>query len=78
MLTGNYHHLISNTSRPPRINHGIREQDGREYHFMDLETAKQMLEDQLFVEAKVFSGNLYGTSSSEVRVAHELRKSRVN
>lgn len=71
MDAGGYYHLISHTSRPPRINHGIREQDGREYHFMDLETAKRMLHERSFVEAKIYSGNLYGTSAAEVRVAHD-------
>lgn len=71
LAEGGYHHIISHTSRPPRINHGILEQDGREYHFIDLEIAAQMLRDQAFIEAKVFSGNLYGTSVAEIQKAHE-------
>lgn len=69
-----YYHLISHTSRPPRINHGVWEQDGREYHFIDLKTAEQLLADRSFVEAKVYSGNLYGTSASEVKIAHDSSK----
>lgn len=74
MKTGDYYHLISHTSRRPRINHGIKEEDGREYHFMDLETAQQMLKEQAFVEAKIYSGNLYGTSVDEVGIAHDSHK----
>jgi len=69
-----YHHLISHTTRPPRINQGVREQDGREYHFIDQARALQMLHDQAFVEAKIYSGNLYGTSAAEIQTAHDAGK----
>lgn len=72
--TGKYHHIISHTTRPPRINHGIPEQDGREYHFIDMDQATQMLNDQAFVEAKTYSGNLYGTSVAEIQAAHDEGK----
>src|SRR4051812_37296583 len=64
LKTGRFHHIISHTTRPPRINHGVIEQDGREYHFVDEATAKKMLDEQAFIEAKVYSGNLYGTSAA--------------
>jgi guanylate kinase len=67
--TGRYHHIISHTTRPPRINHGVVEQDGREYHFIDKDTAGQMLADHKFIEAKVYSDNLYGTSVAEIEQA---------
>jgi guanylate kinase len=69
--TDKYHHIISHTTRPPRINHGVIEQDGREYHFIDQATAEKMLNEQSFVEAKIYSGNLYGTSAAEIRAAHD-------
>jgi len=74
LTTGEYHHIISHTTRPPRINHGILEQDGLEYHFIDPAKAEQMLEAQAFVEAKFYSGNLYGTSVSEIQMAHDEHK----
>ncbi|HMH31194.1 MAG TPA: hypothetical protein VK534_01825 [Methylomirabilota bacterium] len=72
--TGRFHHIISHTTRPPRINHGVTEEDGREYHFIDKGTAGQMIDDQLFIEAKVYSGNLYGTSVAEIQAAHNQGK----
>ena len=36
LATGKFHHIISHTTRKPRINHGVIEQDGREYHFVDI------------------------------------------
>jgi guanylate kinase len=74
METGNYHHIVSHTSRPPRINHGIIEQDGLEYHFMSLEQAEQMLDEHAFIESKMYSGNIYGTSVAEIQAAHDEHK----
>jgi guanylate kinase len=71
---GQYHHIVSHTTRPPRINHGIQEQDGLEYHFIDKKRAVQMLEKKEFIEAKGYSGNLYGTSLAEIRAAHDEDK----
>jgi guanylate kinase len=69
--TGRYHHIISHTTRPPRINHGVVERDGHEYHFIDKATAERMLDEQAMVEAKIYSGNLYGTSAAEIQAAHD-------
>lgn len=74
LATGRYHHIVSHTTRPPRINHGVLEQDGREYHFIRHAQAARMLKEQAFVEAKVYSGNLYGTSVAEIQAAHDEGK----
>lgn len=74
METGQYHHIVSHTTRRPRINHGILEEDGREYHFIDKETAIRMLDNKEFIEAKGYSGNLYGTSVAEIKAAHDEHK----
>lgn len=72
--TGEYHHIVSHTTRKPRINHGVLEQDGVDYHFIDKARAAEMLDEQGFVEAKIYSGNLYGTSVAEIRAAHDEGK----
>lgn len=74
LKTGGYHHIISHTTRPPRINHGVLEQDGRDYHFIDKITAEKMLDDQALIEAKIYSGNLYGTSVAEIQAAYSEGK----
>jgi guanylate kinase len=74
METGGYHHIISHTTRPPRINHGVIEKDGHEYHFIDKATAEKMLDERGLVEAKIYSGNLYGTSVAEIQEAHDEAK----
>lgn len=72
--TGEYHHIVSHTTRKPRINHGILEQDGREYHFIDRARAEKMLDEHSLIEAKMYSGNLYGTSAAEIKAAHDEGK----
>jgi guanylate kinase len=72
--SGGYHHIVSHTTRPPRINHGVIEQDGLDYHFIDDAVAKKMLDGQALIEAKIYSGNLYGTSVAEIQAAHDEDK----
>jgi guanylate kinase len=72
--SGRYHHIVSHTTRAPRINHGVAEQDGREYHFTDKATAEKMLDEQAWIEAKLYSNNLYGTSVAEIKKAHDDNK----
>src|SRR4051812_13034101 len=74
LKTGQFHHIVSHTTRPPRINHGVIEQDGREYHFVDEATAAKMLDGRAFIEAKIYSGNLYGTSAAEIQAANNEAK----
>lgn len=74
LATGKFHHIISHTTRKPRINHGVIEQDGREYHFIDKTVAAEMLDNGGFIEAKIYSGNLYGTSVAEIQTAHDEGK----
>ncbi|HET9098477.1 MAG TPA: hypothetical protein VFN51_02565 [Candidatus Saccharimonadales bacterium] len=71
LSTGNYHHIVSHTTREPRINHGILEEDGRDYHFISKAEAERMVDNKAFIEAKIYSGNLYGTSVAEIKLAHD-------
>lgn len=70
LKTNKYKLIISHTTRLPRKNHGVMEQSGKEYHFIDKATAKRMLLDGKFIEAKLYSGNIYGTSIEEVESAY--------
>lgn len=74
LKTDKFHHIISHTTRAPRINHGVIEEDGREYHFIDKKQAENMLDNQEFIEAKIYSGNLYGTSVAEIQRAKDEGK----
>lgn len=74
LKTGKFRHIISHTTRPPRINHGAIEKDGLDYHFINKTTAEKMLDEQALIEAKIYSGNLYGTSVAEIQAAHDEGK----
>ncbi|HET7320632.1 MAG TPA: hypothetical protein VFI84_03575 [Candidatus Saccharimonadales bacterium] len=67
---GRYHHIVSHTTRAPRMNKGILEENGREYHFITMQEAERMIDEHAFVEAKMYSGNVYGTSVAEILLAH--------
>lgn len=71
LSTGQYHHIVSHTTREPRINHGILEEDGRDYHFISKAEAERMIDKKEFIEAKMYSGNIYGTSVAEIKSAHD-------
>jgi len=72
--TGKYHRIVSHTTRRPRENDGVMEQDGVDYHFITPERAAEMLKNNEFVEAKKYSENVYGTSVAEIRKAHHEGK----
>lgn len=72
--SSDYHHIVSHTTRAPRENHGVLEQNGVDYHFIDIKTAESMLDNGGYVEAKAFSGNIYGTSVAEIQMAHDEGK----
>lgn len=74
LQTGEYHHIVSHTTRKPRENMGVMEQDGIEYHFIDASQASEMLQQGKFVEANVYSGNLYGTSAAEIAASKQEHK----
>lgn len=69
--TGDYHYIVSHTTRAPRYNHGMLERDGSEYHFIDLNEASNMLDKHEFIEAKLVHGNIYGTSVAEIQTAKD-------
>jgi guanylate kinase len=60
---------ISHTTRPPRG----QERNGKDYHFVDVETFQQMIEENQFVEWAEVHGNFYGSSRSLIDQAMATR-----
>jgi len=60
---------ISHTTRPPRG----QEQDGKDYHFVDVETFQRMIEGNQFVEWAEVHGNFYGSSRAIIDRAMATR-----
>lgn len=75
--TDKYHHIVSHTTRSPRTNNGVMEQDGVEYHFVSREDMLIMIERGDFIEAKMYSNNIYGTSVDEIRAAHNTHRTAI-
>jgi guanylate kinase len=64
---GNFAHVVSHTTRLPRENHGIREQNGVEYWFVSPEDMLHLVQEQAFIEVKAIHGETcYGTSIASV------------
>ena len=74
LKTGEFHRIISHTTRSPRINHGVMEENGRDYNFITREQATELLVTDAFIEAKFVHGNVYGTSVAEIQAAHDEDK----
>ena len=69
-----YRDIVSHTTRAPRMNNGVAEIDGEDYHFISNDVAATMIADKAFIEAKFVHGTVYGTSSQEVQLAHDEDK----
>jgi guanylate kinase len=72
--TDKFEPITSHTTRLPRENHGILEQDGIDYHFVKLDDMKKLIEEQKLIEAKYVHGNVYATSSDELKSANKKNK----
>lgn len=68
--TGNYHLIISHTTRQPRINNGVLEQDGIDYHFVSVDQMTKLLANHELIEVNCFGGNYYGVSITELEKAN--------
>lgn len=73
--TGHYHFIVSDTTRPPRQNDGVWEQDGVEYFFRKEDDMLADLQAGLFIEAEIIhSQQVSGISIREVKQAQDEGK----
>lgn len=63
---------VSHTTRPPRPG----EVDGVDYHFIDQETFKTMIENNEFVEYMDFNGGWYGQTKEDFEAAEVMIMSK--
>lgn len=75
LQSGGYYYIVSDTTRPPRMNDGVLEQSGKEYWFR---TEDQMLTDLKageFLEAELLHNQqVSGISIRELQKAKDARK----
>lgn len=74
LTLSDYSDIVSHTTRPPRVNNGVLEVAEVDYHFIDETTAKTMLENHDFIEAKLVHHTVYGTSLKELEKASDANK----
>jgi guanylate kinase len=73
--TGNYYFIVSDTTRPPRYNNGVLEQDGREYFFRNEDEMLDDIEAGRFIEAEIIHNQqVSGVSIREIQKAHDQGK----
>ncbi|HEU4914325.1 MAG TPA: hypothetical protein VFT16_02870 [Candidatus Saccharimonadales bacterium] len=76
---GSYHYIVSDTTRPPRYNDGILEQNGREYWFRKEAEMLQDIENGEFLEAELIHGQqVSGISIRELEAATTEHRIAIN
>jgi len=71
---GGYYPLVTSTTRAPRINNGVMEQDGVEYNFLTTEQARERLAAGDYVEVSPVHDHINGLLVDELERAHESGK----
>jgi len=61
-----YQFLVTSTTRKPRKNDNVMEQDGVDYYFIDTATAERMLAEGRYLETNYYANNIYGASIDEI------------
>lgn len=75
MKTGNYYFIVSDTTRKPRSNNGVMEQNGREYWFRSEDEVLDDISSGEFLEAEVVhSQQVSGVSIRELEKAADEGK----
>jgi guanylate kinase len=72
LATGRYHFIVSDTTRPPRVNNGVLEQNGVEYWFRSEDELLTDLRAGKFLEAEIIhKQQVSGVSVRELEKAHQ-------
>lgn len=76
--SGEYHNIISDTTRHPRVNDGVMEQDGVTYWFKSEEEFLNGLRNGEYLEAGVIhSQQVSGISLRELKIARDEHKNAI-
>lgn len=79
LKTGMYHFIVSDTTRRPRSNNGVLEQNGREYWFRSEEDVLADVKAGKYLEAAVIHDQqVSGISMREITLAHKEGKVALN
>jgi len=78
VLRGAYYPLVTSTTRLPRVNDGIMEQNGVEYYFLTSDQATYNLEHGGYIEVSPVHDHVNGLLVEELRRAHDSGKIAVS
>lgn len=79
LKNGNYSFIVSDTTRQPRVNNGVKEKNGVAYWFRSEEEVIEELRRGEFLEAEIIHDQqLSGISLRELRKAHMEGKIAIN
>lgn len=77
--SGDYHSVVSDTTRKPRTNNGVLEQDGREYWFRSEDELLEDLRAGRFLEAAIIHNQqVSGISIRELQLAANQHQVAIN
>lgn len=78
LKTDDYYFIVSDTTRKPRINDGVLEQNGIEYWFRTERQMLKDLQDGNLLEAEIIHGqHVSGVSIRELKKANQLNKTAI-
>lgn len=72
-----YTRIVTSTTRAPRENDGVMEQDGREYYFFTQEQALQRIEQKKYFEVAYVHEKINGVTLEEVNRVHSSGKTAI-
>lgn len=75
---GAYYPLVTSTTRLPRANNGIMEQNGVEYYFLTSDQATQHLEHGGYIEVSPVHDHVNGLLVEELQRAHDSGKTAIS
>lgn len=79
LKTDRYHFIVSDTTRPPRTNNGVMEQNGIEYFFRTEEEMLAEIKNGDFLEAEIIHGRqVSGISMRELEKANQEHRIAIN
>lgn len=72
--TDDFFHLVTSTTRAPRINDGAMEIEGVDYHFLSIEQALENARNRRYVEVSLVHEHINGLLVDEIEKTHKKDK----
>lgn len=75
--TDRFHDMVTTVTREPRMNNGVMEQDGVDYHFITTDQAVAKIEAGSYVEVSPVHQRIYGVQVDEIEKAYKAHKTAI-